>query len=85
VAGLKYLPKLVAEFTDKPQARTLADIVGAPVATDRPTGQFAPKDDLGSTTTLSNDDLEWAREHGATTVQQALDLVNLHRQETGEK
>ena len=43
-------------------------------------GQASPKPDMGRVDGLTQDDVEWARELGATTEQEVLDLVRKHEE-----
>lgn len=83
LVGLRYLPKLAQELKVPRAGRTLADIVGAPVVTDRPTGQFKVPE-LGRADGLTDDDIKWALENGASTVQEAIELVAEHKRQVGE-
>ncbi len=47
------------------------------------TGQFKPDPDLGRTDGLTQDDIAWAIENGATDNEEILDLVSKHKVEFG--
>ena len=51
---------------------------GLGIVTD--VGQFKPDADRGRVDGLTNDDIEWARELGATTTEEILDLVRKHEE-----
>ena len=47
------------------------------------TGQFKPESDLGQSSGLTQDDIDWALENDATSDEDILDLVSKHKNEVG--
>jgi len=48
-----------------------------------PTGQFEPDPDLGRTDGLTQDEIEWAVEQGASDNEEILDLISKHKNQFG--
>ena len=72
------LLKLLRQFSTDTNQVTLARVGNRGVVTDL--GQSSPKPDMGRVDGLTQDDVEWARELGATTEQEVLDLVRKHEE-----